>query len=131
MEKELDLIIHLHSRTITIIRLELNKTTPSLPFPHLTEINDLWSEKKGIKKLRQQPEQCSSRETSSSLAHRLPWQYAARRRSLVLINAVMATQIPPLDNSFCNYADDTPGGHFEMNIVAQRCGLHVFHTVKG
>ena len=39
--------------------------------------------------------------------------------SRILINvaataagAVMATQTPPLDNSFCNYADDTPGGHF-------------------
>lgn len=55
----------------------------------------------------------------------------ARRRSLVLINAVMATQIPPLDNSFCNYADDTPGGHFEMNTVAQRWSLYVFRIVKG
>lgn len=27
--------------------------------------------------------------------------------------------IPPLDNSFCNYADDTPGGHFEMNTGVQ------------
>ncbi|GLV34941.1 hypothetical protein CBL_09421 [Carabus blaptoides fortunei] len=27
--------------------------------------------------------------------------------------------IPPLDNSFCNYADDTPGGHFEMNTNVQ------------
>lgn len=31
----------------------------------------------------------------------------------------MATEIPPLDNSFCNYADDTPGGHFETNAAAQ------------
>lgn len=34
----------------------------------------------------------------------------------------MATQIPPLDNSFCNYVDDTPGGHFEMNAGDQRSG---------
>lgn len=32
----------------------------------------------------------------------------------------MATEIPPLDNSFCNYVDDTLGGHFEMNAFAQR-----------
>lgn len=29
--------------------------------------------------------------------------------------------IPPLDNSFCNYVDDTPGGHFEMNTNIQVC----------
>lgn len=38
----------------------------------------------------------------------------------------MATQIPPLDNSFCNYVDDTPGGHFEMNTSAQIAGFQVF-----
>lgn len=42
-----------------------------------------------------------------------------RRHSLVLIKAVMATEIPPLDNSFCNYVDDTLGGHFEMNTNGQ------------
>lgn len=33
--------------------------------------------------------------------------------------AVMATQIRPLGNSFCNYADDTLGGHFEINADDQ------------
>lgn len=52
-----------------------------------------------------------------------------QRHSLVLIKAVMATEIPPLDNSFCNYVDDTLGGHFEMNTSAQckRCAL--FHSM--
>lgn len=31
----------------------------------------------------------------------------------------MATQIRPLGNSFCNYADDTLGGHFEINANDQ------------
>lgn len=42
-----------------------------------------------------------------------------RRFALVLINAVMVTQNPPLDNSFCNYVDDTPGGHFGMSADVQ------------
>lgn len=52
-----------------------------------------------------------------------------QRHSLVLIKAVMATEIPPLDNSFCNYVDDTLGGHFEMNTTVQckRCAL--FHLI--
>nr|CAI5851510.1 unnamed protein product [Callosobruchus analis] len=44
----------------------------------------------------------------------------ASRRSLVLIKAVMATEIPPLDNSFRNYADDTQGGHFGTEAAVQR-----------
>ncbi|GJQ81821.1 hypothetical protein Trydic_g362 [Trypoxylus dichotomus] len=31
----------------------------------------------------------------------------------------MATQIRPLGNSFCNYADDTLGGHFEIKADDQ------------
>lgn len=56
---------------------------------------------------------------------KFPWRYA--ENSLVLIKAVMATEIPPLDNSFCNYVDDTLGGHFEMNTGAQRERYYVFN----
>lgn len=38
----------------------------------------------------------------------------------------MATQIPPLDNSFCNYVDDTLGGHFEMNTDDQVASFRLF-----
>lgn len=31
----------------------------------------------------------------------------------------MVTQNPPLDNSFCNYVDDTPGGHFGTSADVQ------------
>lgn len=101
-------------------RIKTKLPPPPISSHHLTEINDRSLEKAPV---------FVSRDIIRLTLAQAPVTMAmcgARRRSLVLINAVMATQIPPLDNSFCNYADDTPGGHFEMNAVAQRCGLPLF-----